>query len=234
MKLKLPPTCLAIFIDETGDEQLRDSFQKVFGLGGCAIMMSRIDHDLREPWREVRRIVAGDPDAHLHATEITHPTAEQLKAISDFFTSRPFARFGAICNRSTALPDEVNPLRAVALALTKRLSEILKWQPFHCIQVIFEHSERLAPDMEALFGGMTIKEDDKPVPFELSWMHKSAGEPGLEVADFLANSIGTEVRHRIAGRPGYAKNFEAFFHHQDKKIVSFMDISNVEKNSRGT
>jgi hypothetical protein len=46
------------------------------------------------------------------------------------------------------------------------------------------------------------------------WMSKSAGEPGLEVTDFLANSIVTEVRHRIAKQPGYAKNFEAFLYHR--------------------
>ena len=33
MKLVLPDTCLAVFVDDTGNELLRDPVQKVFGLG---------------------------------------------------------------------------------------------------------------------------------------------------------------------------------------------------------
>jgi hypothetical protein len=116
---------------------------------------------------------------------------------------------------------------AVAGTLANRLTDILRWQPFEGVELIFEHSERLAPILERVFSDFQIQERGKEIPLGLSWMAKSSGEPGLEVADFLANAIGAEVRHRLTGRQGHAKNFEAFFHNQDPKLVSFMDIRRV-------
>lgn len=227
MNLPLPDTCLAVFVDETGDELLRDPFQKVFGLAGCGVMAPSLDMVVRDPWKDVRNAVTGSPDAHLHATDIRCPTPDQLEAIDGFFRSQPFSRFGAICSVQTTLYEDIGPLSAVARALGNRLADIARWQPFGSVVIFFEHSERLAPQIEQVFGGFNLIEDGKTIPLKLYWMDKSVGEPGLEVADFLANSIGTEVRHRIAKRPGHAKNFEAFFHYPDKRLVSFIDISEV-------
>lgn len=231
IKLVLPDTCLAVFIDETGDELLRDPVQKVFGLGGCAVMAPNLDTVIREPWRDVRKSLAGSPDASLHATDIRNPTPIQLEVIGKFFQSQPFSRFGAICSVQTDLDKDITPISVVAGTLGNRLVDIAKWQPFGSVAVVFEHSERLAPQIEEVFGAMRLIEDGKEVPVELYWMHKSAGEAALEVADFLANSIGTEVRHRLSNRPGHAKNFETFFHYPDRRLVSFMDITDVLSNA---
>jgi hypothetical protein len=58
MKLDLPTDCLVVFVDETGDELLKDPVQKVFGLAGCAVMAADLDRVVREPWLEVRRIAS--------------------------------------------------------------------------------------------------------------------------------------------------------------------------------
>jgi hypothetical protein len=130
MKLALPPTCLAVLVDETGDELLRDPFQKVFGLAGCAVMAPYLDTVLREPWKDVRKVVAGSSDARLHATDIRNTTPDQPAAISEFFQLRPFPRFGAICSVETTLDNDIRSLSAVARALENRLAGIVKWQPF--------------------------------------------------------------------------------------------------------
>jgi hypothetical protein len=231
MHLSLPDTCLAVFIDETGDELLRDNFQKVFGLAGCAVMVPQLDAVIREPWKDVRKAFAGIPDASLHATDIKHPTPEQLEVIGDFFRRQPFSRFGAICSVRTELDKDISPLAAVAATLGNRLVDIAKWQPFDSVAITFEHSERLAPQIEEVFGGIQLLEAEEEVPVGFYWMHKSAAEPALEVADFLANSIGTEVRHRLSKRPGHARNFQAFFHHLDRRLVSFIDITGVLANA---
>jgi hypothetical protein len=121
-------------------------------------------------------------------------------------------------------PQDLTPLRAVALSLKQRIADIGKWQALSSVQIIFEHSQRLAPLIEEAFGDFELAEDGRPISVGLNWMPKSAGEPALEVADFLANAIGSEVRHRLAGRPGHAKNFQAFFHVEDPRLVSFIDI----------
>ena len=118
----------------------------------------------------------------------------------------------------------------VVETLKRRILDILRWQPFESVEVIFEHSQRLAPKIESVFSNFDIQEYGRPIAACLSWMDKSAGEPALEVADFLANAIGTEVRHRIARRPGHAKNFETFFHNADRRLVSFIDIDLAFKN----
>src|ERR1035437_1266065 len=144
MQLKLRPNCLAVFIDETGDELLSDPIQKVFGLAGCAVLATNLDSIVRNPWRDVRRIVAGTPDSQLHATDLQHPSPTQITAIVNFFREQPFARFGAVCSIETDLDKDITPLFSVAKCLGNRLVDILKWQPFASVEIIFEHSERLA------------------------------------------------------------------------------------------
>lgn len=225
MNLSLPHDCLAVFVDDTGNELLKDSVQKVFGLGGCAVMASQLDAIVRHPWRDVRRIVGGSADARLRAADIRNPTPEQIAAVDSFFKENAFSRFGAICSLETALDSGLSPFVAVARCLGNRLTDIIKWQPFSSVAVIFEHSERLKDKFEESFGTLDLREDTRSIPLDFYWMNKSDGEPALEVADFIANAIGTEVRHRLAGKVGHAKNFESFFHHQDRRLVSFMDIS---------
>lgn len=219
---------LLFFIDDTGHELLNDTQQRVFGLGGCSIMGGQLDSIIRKPWREVRRVVAGSPDEPLHAADIIKPSKEQIDAVVEFFRRQPIGRFGAICSVDTDLDrDRLAPLEAVARVLMNRIVEIAKWQPFESVALIFEHSERLESSIEHVFGRLELTVDDQPVPLDFCWMPKSSHEPGLEVADFLANSIGSEVRHRAAKRRGHAKNFEAFFHGIDGRLVSFVEIKAV-------
>jgi hypothetical protein len=222
-ELQVTPATLLFFIDDTGHELLNDPVQKVFGLGGCSIMGGALDTIVRRPWCEVRRTVLGTLDAPLHAADIKNPTSEQIDAVTGFFRNQTVGRFGAICSVETKLDSDLTPLRIVAELLKRRITEIAKWQHFDSITLIFEHSERLAAKIEEIFSSFELALDGRAVPLELCWMQKSEHEPALEVADFLANAIGAEVRHRLAGKPGFAKNFQAFFHCVDRRLVSFVD-----------
>ena len=232
MELILSADSLAVFVDDTGDELLQDPFQKVFGLGGCAVMGSNLDKVIRQPWREVRREIAGSPDKPLHATDV-HPSSEQIETISSFFKTQPFARFGAICSVETDLDRDLAPLIVTVETLKRRILEILKWQPFRSVEIVFEHSQRLAQKIEAAFAGFSLEENGQSINVGLSWLPKAAHEPALEVADFLANTIGTQVRHRIANKPGFAKNFAAFFQHPGRRLVSFIDILEAKRRQNG-
>ncbi|MGJ0483624.1 MAG: DUF3800 domain-containing protein [Methylomicrobium sp.] len=222
MHLNLPKDSLVVFVDETGHELLNDPLQKVFGIGGFAVLAQQLDTIVREPWREIRQLVAGSADAQLHAADIVKPSQEQINAISGFFKIQPISRFGVICSVETDIDDALTPFILISEALKLRLLHMMKWQPFQSVEIIFEHSERLAPMIENAFGTFELYEDGKAIPVGFSWMPKSAREPALEIADFLANAVGSEVRHRLAKRPGFAKNFEAFFHPADNRLVSFM------------
>jgi hypothetical protein len=53
--LVLPARCLAVFVDDTGHEALVAG-HPVYGLGGCAALARDLDHVIRSPWREIRRM----------------------------------------------------------------------------------------------------------------------------------------------------------------------------------
>jgi hypothetical protein len=60
-------------------------------------------------------------------------------------------------------------------------------------------------------------------------MPKSANFPDLEVADFIANTIGGHARcHLVEGKKGFGKDFQAIFHSVDRQLASFVGIESVE------
>jgi hypothetical protein len=139
--LVLPDRCLAVFVDDTGHEALLPD-QKVYGLGGCAVLASALDSVVRLPWREVRRRVTRSPDTPLHASEFDRPgiskevRAENIRAVVDFFQAQPFARSGAIISIATTLADELGPVPTIAKVLRARIAEIARWTRFDSLAVI--------------------------------------------------------------------------------------------------
>jgi hypothetical protein len=68
---------LFMFIDDTGHETFAGN-QGFYGLGGCLTTGFGYEH-LKPKWREVRKIINGDPEAPLHASDITSsPKAKTL------------------------------------------------------------------------------------------------------------------------------------------------------------
>ena len=64
--LSLPDDCLVVFVDDTGHEALLKD-HAVYDLGGCAALARDLDRIIRDPWREIRRLVTGSEDTPLHA-----------------------------------------------------------------------------------------------------------------------------------------------------------------------
>ena len=50
--------CLAVFVDDTGHEDLPNA-HPVYGLGGCAVLGRDIEQVIRGPWKEIRKRVTG-------------------------------------------------------------------------------------------------------------------------------------------------------------------------------
>jgi hypothetical protein len=80
-ELHLPQDCLAVFVDDTGHDQLVRG-HPVYGLGGCAGLSQDLDRVIRGPWRAIRQAVAGLPDAQLHASEFGHTNSRKLDPTS--------------------------------------------------------------------------------------------------------------------------------------------------------
>jgi hypothetical protein len=229
MKLSVSDNSLLIFVDDTGHEALVPG-HPVYGLGGCAIMAGDLERVIRHPWQEVRRQMRGLADMPLHAAALGHPPRrEDFEMVAGFFRSQPFARIGATVTVNTTLAGELAPIDAIAGVLKNRIVDIAKWTPFTEVHVIFESSDRADRRIEAAFGDFRLEEDGRATAVECYFMPKAVHDPALEVADFVMHAVGRQARRRIGGKAGFARDFEAVFHHQDPRRVSYIEISEARR-----
>lgn len=143
MVLSLPPTSLVVFVDETGDELFADPRHPVFGFGGSAVMAPYLDVLIRNPWRQVRNIIAGTPDGQLHASRLRNPPVEHIEVLVHFFQTWAFARFAVTCSLHTAKPPSMETCCYVLNCLKMRITDIVRWTPAQSVHLIFEGNERL-------------------------------------------------------------------------------------------
>jgi hypothetical protein len=222
--LLLPERSLVVFVDDTGHEALVPG-HPVYGLGGCAVMSEHLDALIRNPWREVRRTVTGSPDSPLHASDFgQNASPENIQAVASFFRQNPFSRFGAVTSVNAQLAPGCGPLRTIVKVLQKRIAEIARWTPFQEVHIIFESSKRADPLIEDAMQGS--------IPAECYFMPKQAGEPGLEVADFVVHTVGRQARANLRQRGGFALDYAAVFQSVDRRLTSLMEVESAELSIR--
>jgi hypothetical protein len=224
--------CLLAFIDDTGDPTYRDPVNPVFGLGGCAVLARDLDLVIRQPWARVRTAVGGRANARLHAKSAERRmTRRKETAIRAFFTEQPFRRLAYISSSSTRytqtgeLDDAI--VRVTLAALLQRIVGVAKWTAFSSITVIFEQSGHLTPRLEAASNGLQLEEDGRAIPHEWCVLSKSAGEPGLEVADFMMHTIAGYCRSGRNPQSKFAARFSAIFGVADDRLCSFMEGTDI-------
>jgi hypothetical protein len=227
--LTLPDGSLVIFVDDTGHEALVPG-QPVYGLGGCAVMSEHLNAIIRQPWQEVRRKVTGSPNTPLHASEFSRGAKpDDIEAVARFFHKQPFARLGAIISINTKLLQDHGPVPTIAKVLQNRIVDIARTTPFKELHAIFEASQRADPLVEDAMQGFGLEENGNPIPVECYFMPKSAGEPALEVADFIMQAVGRQARHNITQRGVFLPDFAAVFHSVDRRLTSFIEVDSVER-----
>ena len=67
-RLVLRDRSLAVYVDDTGHESLKG--QPVYGLGGCANLGRDYERIINQPWRAVRKHVAGSPTRRSRAAHV--------------------------------------------------------------------------------------------------------------------------------------------------------------------
>lgn len=219
-----------VFIDETGDEKFGQRTRPVFGFGGCAVLGADLDRFIHRPWRAVRQAIKGSPDAPLHAVEIPRPvTDEHMRALGFFFAGVPFSRFGVTCDRDTEMPLDFGTVHLMLEVLKERINAVLRYTWAIEVMVIFEHTGRLEKAIATHFSDYNPHQYGRVLPCEFYFMPKSANDPGLEVADFVANACGTQAA-RFARRvdpPSFGLDFQAVFHSADTHLDSYIHIEHM-------
>lgn len=177
----------------------------------------------------MRRKVRGSANTPLHAANLGHPPRpDDIETVAQFFRNQPFARIGALITFKAKRAAGLSPIETIAGVLKNRILDIAKWTAFDEVNVIFEASDRAGRHIEAAFADFQTEEDGGPIPVECFFMPKAVHDPALEVADFIMHAVGRQARRRMEGKPGFAPDFEAVFHGQDPRRVSYMEISETK------
>jgi hypothetical protein len=225
--LTLAPRCLAVFVDDTGHEDLAKT-HKVYGLGGCAALGRDIERLIHRPWKELRQRIAGAADAPLHAHKFpTIAKPEDFEAVAQFFRAHTFWRFGAVFTIETTLLPEITRLQTMKGVLERRIDHIVQMTLCKEVKIVFESSERMDARIEGAFQALEFFRGEKRIPTECGFMPKTVGEPALEVADFVMHAIGRQARHNLTQRGSFLPDFCAIFHGVDPKFTSFMEVEKV-------
>jgi hypothetical protein len=223
-ELKFGNDWLLIFMDETGHETFAGD-HPYYAVGGCGIL--GIHHaSVSAQWRELRRVINGNPDAPLHAADLEY-TPENLAAVSQFFKSPGFARLGVAATNKTNFAVDMHVMAAVMGTLKQQIARLVAATPCTQVALIFESSERGDPLVRQYFGELGLMEEERPIPIEHCFMPKSANEPGLEIADFIANAAGTQTRFYHQERKKFALDYEAVFHQFPPPGSQFTLITDV-------
>jgi len=215
---------LLVFMDETGHETFAGD-HAYYAVGGCGILGAHYEV-VKAQWRELRRTVNGDPEAPLHAADLEY-TPENLGAVSQFFTSPSFARFAVAATNKTNFAVDMHTMAAVMGMLKKHIARLVSQLPCTTVVLIFESSERGDPLVQQHFGELGLLEEERPIPTEHCFMPKSAAEPGLELADFVASDAGSQARFYHRGRTDFAKDYQAVFHRFPPPFSQFFHIAEV-------
>jgi len=193
-------------------------------------MGSAYDQLIKTPWEKLKANYFGGVNVALHAADMYSITNEQIEALANFFKTQPFSRFAAIMKITTSIIGEITPYQLISGSLSKRIEKISSYYPFHSIVMIFESSERTDFLAAKHFGSWQFLINGGEIPVYRFRMDKSAREPGLEVADFIIHTSGSQVRDRMAGKRHWRKDFDCIFHNIDQRLVSYIEIDNVKKN----
>jgi hypothetical protein len=115
--------------------------------------------------------------------------------------------------------------------LRQQVAQVASRTPCGTVALIFESSERGDPLVMQHFGILELEENERSIPTEHCIMPKSAGEPGLEIADFIVNAAGSQARRLLQGTLGFAQDYQAVFHQLPSPYAQFCLITDVSANA---
>jgi hypothetical protein len=174
--------------------------------------------------------VKGSTEAQLHANKFPSTAKPgDVEAVASFFRAHPFWRFGVVFTTATKteLPEKFGRMPTMRGVLEKRIGDIVEMTLCKEVKVIFESSQRTEIRIQEAFQELAFFRGSKPIPSECYFMPKSAGEPALEVADFVMHAVGRQARHNLTRRGSYEPDFCAVFHAVDPKLTSFEEVDSI-------
>jgi len=119
-------------------------------------------------------------------------------------------------------------VQLLGASVWQHIAEIAKWtQPTKCV-VVIEDSERLRKELYGYIAGYEIGNDDIRIKPRVFLAKKSAKQSFMEVADFVIQSAGAQVRNRVLGKLSLVnpvrRDFAAVFHTKDRSLAHYNEL----------
>jgi hypothetical protein len=230
-ELKPSADDLLFFIDDVGHEAFAGD-QDYYGLGGCALSAAAYQIHLKERWSEVRKAINGAADAPLHAFDMSHDF-RHFATLSEFFLDRSFVRIAVTTMKNVTLPGSMHPCAPVLGQIKKEVEVVAEALRCPKVWVIVESSQRADPVVQACFSQLTSRDGSQTVSVEKCLIPKSSREQGLEIADFIVSAAGSEIRRRLRGQSGHARDFEDVFCRLPAEGCRYREVTGVELDPDG-
>ena len=226
--VSLGANTLVVALDDTGHETFADPNYPLYGLGGCAFLVSDYKRLVQLPWDYMCQTFFSDIERPLHAADLHQPSPEQIEALTHYFSRFQVFRLVVTIHKKATNAEGFNLIEVVGKSMIERIVEIAKHVAFDRIFVIVEDSQRIGVKiMRGLSGRDIIRGDDR-IKIELALMPKTTTMPALEVADFLIHTAGAQTRNRNKD-PDQAvrKDYKIMFRDIDTRLVSGMEITRL-------
>ncbi len=215
---------------------MNDPNYPVFGFGACAIFVKEWNMEVSRPWIQMKQNHFGGESFSMHATDIQQNIQpEQIQQLSNFFKTKRFGRLAVVTTDRIQLQTikKVDLLTVLLRSFILRVKDYLSKtnSSLESLVIIFEESESLLPSIIDKFNDKWFEELKRNnVNITFGYQSKNENEPGLEIADFVAHTAGSQARKyaeigRAIGKP--RQDFADIFQ-SNKDLSSFMLITKLE------
>jgi Protein of unknown function (DUF3800) len=237
----LPPTSFAIFVDETGDELMRDPSHPLFGLGGCALLTGHLHDVIDASWRTMKAENFPQQRGALHAKRMRGNAHRQLKVLSDFFEQHDFFRLAVLLTTRTRNATALAPYALVAGHFIEMVRQILPLDIVTQVAIVIEKAGRgdhLAREHFPPYDRFTIVRRSpsgrtyrREVPIRYFFLPKRAATSFLEIADFIVHAAGLHVREQLTIKRGHGNPlYSPIFQSPAPEWVRYMSIETAVVN----
>jgi hypothetical protein len=223
---------LVFYVDEFGDEQLNNQQHPIFAFGGVATV-SEHHIPIAHAWRKMKAATFPQVVGPLHAKKHIRDRLSKKKRreLLAGMAHRQLARFGTVITSGTVVPlDKVVLVACGTLAnrfanVAEGMIQLDLWQAPGRVVAVFEHSTRLAQQIEQNFPD-AIKVGEQSIPLEGCFMDKLVADPFLEMADFVASTIGRNIKYQLERSPTECTdNFKSLFREVGPPLASYIEVT---------
>jgi len=172
----------------------------------------------------------GGVKTKLHASELHGINEKQIQAVGDFFKKNLFSRFAATIRKETVIELPMHNYHLVASVLRQRIADVASAHALDSMTLIVESSQRGNRLLRRYMSDIVLKDGHgNELPVYKHIMSKKAGEPGLEVADFVIHTAGGQALKRMkkSGNTATRQDYNCVFQSVPKQLISTFDVDVV-------